>query len=124
MPGSLKGQDKIGGAGSDRNDHPDAPHDGKGLQPPGYGAEYEMMGADHRVEQYLRPKGEDPQAIGVDRPVKLLRQEIIDDTQGEHHEPHAHRLVHIIALDNGFSQPILPEGKVPDRYDHETENDR
>ncbi len=83
-----------------------------------------MVCADERIKKDLRPEGEYAQAVRIDGFVQLLRQKIIDKTEVEQHKPHAHTLVHIIALDDGFAQPILPGRLIGNDGEHERENNR
>jgi len=82
-----------------------------------------MMGADHRIEQYLRPKCQYAQAIGPDGTIELLWQEVVYDPQRKEHKPHADALVHIVSLCDGLPQAILPPGQVGDRGDHQHEDE-
>src|SRR5690606_35095471 len=114
VPGAFKGHQEVGGTRDHRYGHTRAAYNGHGLQPPGNGAEYEMVCTDQGVEKDLRPERKYPQAVRINRFIELLGQEIIHDTQCEQHKPHTYPLVHVVALDDGLSQPVLPVGDICD----------
>src|SRR5690606_32869492 len=104
--------------------HAHTAYDGHRLQPPRDGAEHKVVGADERIKKNLRPECQDTQTIGIDGPVQLLGQEIIDHPQHEQHKPHPYSLMHVIPLDDGFAQPLLPPRDVSHNGDDQGKNHR
>src|SRR5437899_3326671 len=59
---TLEGQEQVPRPGPHRHHHAHAEEDGRALEPPCFGAEYEMMRADQRVEEEIGPETENARA--------------------------------------------------------------
>ena len=70
------------------------------------------MRADQRVEEQIGPEAEDAEGVGVDRPAEQSRDPVVADAERQLSEPHAHRVVHVVALDDRVAEASLVPGQV------------
>ena len=112
LRGSSEGQEQIAPSRPDWDHHPHAKQDRCRLQPPGDGAEDEVVGPDQRVEEDVRPEAQDAERVGVDGAPQDPWDRVVGYAERQHGEPHAHRGMHVVALDHDIPEAVLVQGDV------------
>ena len=107
VPRAVQGHQPVDHPAPGRHPQHHREHHAERLRPVGQRGVVQVVRAGPDVEEDQRPEVDDRQAVGIDRPVRLLGDEVIHHRQEARGEEEAHRVVAIPPL----GQRILHAGK-------------